>query len=153
MSCDTHTNNLVVVSDNVNHNTVRVPQGDKNVVEVVAVGPQGPQGLSADDLFAATTGSLLVTASYLGDNQLQFEKGNGDLFIVDIDPFPYTGSAAVLGDINVTRNGTSTTDLFLVTVEDGNGDNEKVKVDSDGILTLGDLNTLPLTFSIVTGKH
>ena len=72
--------------------------------------------------------------------------------------FPFTGSAGISGSLDVIGFTTLTGSLFIkssgigdpfvVHVEDGNGDNEKVKVNTEGVFTLGNLQTTP---TAVTG--
>jgi len=72
------------------------------------------------------------------------------------DPFPYTGSAIISGSLEVIGFENLTGSLFIeasegdplvVSVRDGNGDDEKVKVNNDGLLVLADLETTPTAVS------
>jgi len=67
------------------------------------------------------------------------------------DPFPYTGSAGITGSLAVVGpiviTGSSSTSPFLINIPDGNGDEEKFKVNEEGTLVLGKLDTAPTAIS------
>jgi hypothetical protein len=56
------------------------------------------------------------------------------------DVFPYTGSADVSGSISVDG-------IFLVKLNNGNGDPNKFQVNNEGVTVLGKLNTTPTAVS------
>jgi len=68
-----------------------------------------------------------------------------------VNPFPYTGSAGITGSLAVVGpiviTGSSLTSPFLINIPDGSGDEEKVKVNEEGTLVLGKLNTAPTAVS------
>jgi len=68
-----------------------------------------------------------------------------------VNPFPYTGSAGITGSLAVVGpiviTGSSSTSPFLINIPDGNGDEDKLKVNEEGALVLGKLNTAPTAVS------
>ena len=56
------------------------------------------------------------------------------------DPFPYTGSATITGSLEIDG-------IFLVKLNNGNGDPNKFQVNNEGTVVLGKLNTPPTAVS------
>jgi hypothetical protein len=93
----------------------------------------------------STSSKLYLTAyKYVGQTLTQVVTS-----IVNL--FPYTGSADITGSLNVVGpiviTGSSSTSPFLINIPDGNGDEDKLKVNEEGALVLGKLNTAPTAVS------
>jgi hypothetical protein len=89
-------NNSISIIDNNNSTSVNVSQEVTNTVEVVALGPQGPRGLTFPYIGdAIITGSLLVTGSTV-------QTGNNTL----IGNTSLTGTVSISGSTTQTGNNT-----------------------------------------------
>ena len=100
------------------------------------------------------TGSFLITASTaVGTAGIVFTKGNGDTFTVDVvaNIFPYTGSAIITGSLDLIGplviTGSINESPFIIHLEDGNGPDDKLKVNQEGILVLSPLDFTPTPVS------
>jgi hypothetical protein len=89
------------------------------------------------------TGSFLINAvEDPSGSGIIFTRGNGNTFTVEVtsDPFPYTGSAIITGSLELEGP-------FLVKLNNGNGDPNKFRVNNEGTVVLGKLNTPPTAVS------
>ena len=81
-----------------------------------------------------------------GDNRVLTSDGTTTGILAESNML-FTGSLlSVSSSIEIT--GSSTSSPFIIKLDNGNGQTEKLKVNNEGILTLGNLDTVP---TAVTG--
>lgn len=92
------------------------------------------------------TGSSVISAvtaiNFSGSGFNVTNTGGGSVLVAStlVDPFPYTGSAAITGSLNLEGP-------FLIKINNGNGDTNKFQVNTEGTTVLGKLNTTPTAVS------
>lgn len=93
-----------------------------------------------DDNVTITT--AVTSINFSGSGLTVIDDGSNAITVFSNlgDVFPYTGSADI--------SGSSTIDgIFLVKLNDGNGDTNKFQVNNEGTVVLGKLNTTPTAVS------
>lgn len=85
--------------------------------------------------------SSALTLNFSGSGVVVTDNGGGTALITIPATFPYTGSAIISGSLSVEGP-------FLVSMNDGNGDSNKLQVNNEGVTVLGKLDTTP---TAVTG--
>jgi hypothetical protein len=86
--------------------------------------------------------TAVTSINFSGSAFTVTDEGNNAVTVfADLgDVFPYTGSADISGSASV--NG-----IFLVKLNNGNGDPNKFQVNNEGTVVLGKLNTTPTAVS------
>ena len=104
--------------------------------------------ISASGHISGSTGSF----SYLNGNSPLIIGGDSVIFssstvtVASGVSFDFGGNITSSGTLLITSSANETP--FLIEINDGNGQNEKLSVNSDGVLRFGSLDTLP---TAVTG--
>jgi len=81
-----------------------------------------------------------------GDNRVLTSDGTATGILAE-EHMTFTGTLlSVSSSVEIT--GSTENDIFIIKLENGNGQDEKIKVNNEGILILGNLNTVP---TAVTG--
>tara|TARA_Y100000385_G_scaffold191545_1_gene198075 strand:+ start:807 stop:1334 length:528 start_codon:yes stop_codon:yes gene_type:complete len=76
-----------------------------------------------------------------GDNRVLTSDGTSTGILAE-EHMLFTGSLlSISSSIEIT--GSTGTTPFIIKLDDGNGQAEKIKVNNEGVLTLGNLNTAP----------
>ena len=110
--------------------------GDQIGISLPAPGANALEVLYTGSSVVSAATSLNFSGSYL---RAVADGSTG--VIITAEPFPYTGSAIITGSLSVEGP-------FLVSINDGNGDSNKLQVNNEGVTVLGKLDTTP---TAVTG--
>ena len=112
-----------------------VYQQDTNELYVLT----DPSNVGNDNGWTEIAGGTSITNP--GDNRILTSDGTSTGILAE-EHMLFTGSLlSISSSIEIT--GSTGTTPFIIKLDDGNGQAEKIKVNNEGVLTLGNLNTAP----------
>ena len=112
-----------------------VYQQDTNELYVLT----DPSNVGNDNGWTEIAGGTSITNP--GDNRILTSDGTSTGILAE-EHMLFTGSLlSISSSIEIT--GSTGTTPFIIKLDDGNGQAEKIKVNNEGVLTLGNMNSAP----------
>lgn len=105
-----------------------------------------PSNVGNDSGWTEIAGGGGTNITNPGDNRVLTSDGTSTGILAE-EHMTFTGTLlSVSSSVEIT--GSTENDIFIIKLENGNGQDEKLKVNNEGILTLGNLTSIP---TAVTG--